>query len=101
MGDGLRWGVEPLCAVLTEHDIPISPSTYYEWVTRKPSTRALRDEGAQPLPTTAAGRDKHRIIMRDNVYRGWGEGATGPPHTAGRAVKGAEGSEISRLSTTR
>lgn len=30
VGDGLRWGVEPLCAVLTEHGIPISPSTYYE-----------------------------------------------------------------------
>ena len=39
VGDGLRWGVEPLCAVLTEHGIPISPSTYYEWVTRKPSAR--------------------------------------------------------------
>ncbi len=27
VGEGLRWGVEPLCAVLTEHGIPISPST--------------------------------------------------------------------------
>jgi putative transposase len=25
---GLRWGVEPLCRVLTEHGVAISPSTY-------------------------------------------------------------------------
>ena len=28
--DGLRWGVEAICAVLTEHGTPIAPSTYYE-----------------------------------------------------------------------
>jgi putative transposase len=28
--DGLRWGVEPICAVLSEHGTPIAPSTYYE-----------------------------------------------------------------------
>ncbi len=49
VGDGLRWGVEPLCAVLTEHGIPISASTYYEWVTRRPSARALRDEQVTEL----------------------------------------------------
>ena len=27
-GAGLRWGVEPMCAVLSEHGVPISPSTY-------------------------------------------------------------------------
>jgi len=26
-GAGLRWGVEPMCAVLSEHGVPISPST--------------------------------------------------------------------------
>ncbi len=28
-GAGLRWGVEPMCAVLSEHGVLISPSTYY------------------------------------------------------------------------
>jgi putative transposase len=28
--DGLRWGVEPICAVLAEQGTPIAPSTYYE-----------------------------------------------------------------------
>jgi hypothetical protein len=28
--DGLRCGVEPICRVLTEHGVPIAPSTYYD-----------------------------------------------------------------------
>ncbi len=44
VADGLRWGVEPLCAVLSEHQIPLSASTYYEWVSRAPSRRQLRDD---------------------------------------------------------
>lgn len=42
-GPGLRWGVEPMCNVLTEHGIKISPATYYEWVNAKPTRRNLRD----------------------------------------------------------
>lgn len=42
-GPGLRWGVEPMCAVLSEHGIKISASTYYEWVNAKPTRSALRD----------------------------------------------------------
>ena len=42
-GAGLRWGVEPMCAVLSEHGVPISPSTYYEWITKMPTRRQLRD----------------------------------------------------------
>jgi putative transposase len=42
---GLRWGVEPICAVLTEHGYPIAPSTYYDAraAVRQPSRRQLRD----------------------------------------------------------
>ena len=32
--DGLRWGVEPICRVLTEHGIPIAPSSYYDAIKR-------------------------------------------------------------------
>ena len=42
-GQGLRWGVEPMCTVLTEHGIKISPATYYEWVNVRPTKRQLRD----------------------------------------------------------
>ena len=42
-GAGLRWGVEPMCTVLSEHGITISPSTFYERVDRQPTRRQLRD----------------------------------------------------------
>ena len=43
--DGLRWGVEPICAVLSEHGCPIAPSTYYEARKRagEHTRRELRD----------------------------------------------------------
>jgi putative transposase len=41
--DGLRWGVEPICRVLTEHGTPIAPSTFYDALTGT-SARAERDE---------------------------------------------------------
>jgi putative transposase len=40
---GLRWGVEPICAVLTEHGIKVAPSTYYDHVGRTPTAREQRD----------------------------------------------------------
>ena len=45
---GLRWGVESICATLTEHGCPVAPSTYYEAVGRPPSARALREEQLGP-----------------------------------------------------
>lgn len=41
---GLRWGVEPICAVLGEHGIQVAPSTYYEARNRGPSKREQSDE---------------------------------------------------------
>jgi putative transposase len=38
-----RFGVEPVCRVLTEHGVRIAPSTFYAHKTRPPSTRAVRD----------------------------------------------------------
>ena len=32
-----------MCTVLSEHGLPIAPSTYYEHVNRGPSSRMLRD----------------------------------------------------------
>lgn len=39
-----RFGVEPICRVLTEHGCKIAPNTYWVAKKRPPSTRALRDE---------------------------------------------------------
>jgi len=38
-----RFGVEPICRVLTEHGITIAPSGYYAFKKRPISARALRD----------------------------------------------------------
>ncbi|WP_214371447.1 IS3 family transposase, partial [Pseudonocardia sp. H11422] len=39
-----RFGVEPICAVLTDFGAQIAPSTYYAARSRPPSRRAVRDE---------------------------------------------------------
>jgi putative transposase len=50
---GLRWGVESICAVLSEHGAKIAPSTYYDARKRQPTRRELRDEELRPLITRA------------------------------------------------
>jgi putative transposase len=43
-GHRARFGVEPICRVLSGHGCPIAPSTYYDAANRPPSARAVRDE---------------------------------------------------------
>ena len=43
-GHKARFGVEPICRVLSEHGCPIAPSTYYDAARRPPSARVRRDE---------------------------------------------------------
>ena len=38
-----RFGVEPMCRVLSEHGVPIAPSTFYAHRSRPPSARAQSD----------------------------------------------------------
>ena len=39
-----RFGVAPICRVLTEHGCPIAPRTYYAYKTRPAAARSVRDE---------------------------------------------------------
>lgn len=39
-----RFGVAPICRVLTEHGCKIAPETYYAHMRRARSARAVRDE---------------------------------------------------------
>ena len=39
-----RFGVEPICRVLTEHGCKIAPNTYWTARKRPPSARSVRDE---------------------------------------------------------
>ena len=58
-----RFGVEPICRVLTEHGCKIAPSTYYASKTRPPSARSLRDaEVVEHLERVFWDREKGRGI---------------------------------------
>ncbi len=75
---GLRWGVEPICGVLTEHHLAIAPATYYAAKTRSPSARAGRDSELKPLIATLhqanygvyGVRKMHAALCRDGVEIG-------------------------------
>jgi len=45
----LRWGVEPICRVLSEHGLQLAPSTYYDALARVPTVRERRDVEFKPL----------------------------------------------------
>ena len=64
--DGLRWGVEPICRVLTEHGVPIAPSTYYDAVKRAGRARPAKLRDEQLMVAIAR-------VHRDN-YGGYGAG---------------------------
>ena len=56
---GLRWGVEPICAVLTEHGLQVAPSTSTTtWTRRRLHARSVMRtcwvRSAGSMPTTAA-----------------------------------------------
>jgi putative transposase len=59
IGGGLRWGVEPICAVLSEHGCRVAPSTYYQRLGRTPSRRDQRDSAVAAL--IAAQREQTRF----------------------------------------
>jgi putative transposase len=54
---GLRWGVEPICAVLREQGCPIAPSTYYDAASRPRSRRRQRDELERMAGMLTGGRN--------------------------------------------
>ena len=75
--DGLVWGVEPICAALSEHGICIAPSTYYEQIGRRPLARMLADARvidalytlrcAQPLMRVLGSRKTWIILRSDGI----------------------------------
>ncbi|HET9103241.1 MAG TPA: IS3 family transposase [Solirubrobacteraceae bacterium] len=75
---GLRWGVEPICEVLTAHHLEIAPATYYAAKSRAPSARAVRDAELKPViervHTDNYGvygvRKMHAALRRDGVEIG-------------------------------
>ena len=58
---GLRWGVEPICAVLAEHGVKIAPSTYYDARGRGPSPQHVSDERWKSI-ITATWHAQRRLL---------------------------------------
>ena len=78
-----RFGVEPICRVLTEHGMQIAPSTYYAARTRPASARSRRDadltveiarvHGDRTLGRGVAGvRKVWRLLQREGLQDRFG-----------------------------
>ncbi len=62
-GHKARFGVAPICTVLSEHGAKIAPSTYYAAKTRPPSARTVRDgELVTQIHAVFADRGKGRSL---------------------------------------
>ena len=63
-----RFGVEPICRVLTEHGCKIAPNTYWVAKNRPPSARALRDEELKPQILRVHSENLDVYGAEDNSY---------------------------------
>lgn len=74
-----RFGVEPICRVLSGHGVKVAPRTYYAARSRAPSARVVRDAGlAEQIRVVHADRTKGRgvagyrkvwhLLRRDGVH---------------------------------
>jgi putative transposase len=61
------FGVEPICRVLSEHDAPIAPSTYYAAKSRPPSARAVRDARLKD-EITRVWKENYEVYGADKVW---------------------------------
>jgi putative transposase len=62
-----RFGVEPICRVLTEHGCKIAPSSYYDAIGRGPSARAVRDERLK-IAITRVWQDNYGVYGARKVW---------------------------------
>lgn len=107
-----RFGVEPICAVLSEAGTKIAPSTYYAAKTRALSARAVRDAELVPDIKTAhkanfgvyGARKIHTELIREGVQVARctverlmrAEGLRGIPREKTRKTTFGEGAETER-----
>ncbi len=63
----VRFGVEPICRVLTEHGCKIAPNTYWVAKKRAPSRRALRDE-ALKVEIERVYRENLAVYGADKIW---------------------------------
>jgi hypothetical protein len=54
-----EFGVAPVCRALTELGVPIAPRTYWGWLSRAPSRRALWDAAITEILAGVYEPDQH------------------------------------------
>ena len=62
-----RFGVEPVCRVLSEHGCKIAPNTYWVAKKRPPSARAVRDEALR-IEICRVHKDNLEVYGADKVW---------------------------------
>ncbi|MEB3072120.1 IS3 family transposase [[Mycobacterium] vasticus] len=63
-----RFGVAPICRVLTEHGCKIAPRTFYAWLARPPSARALWDMVVTEVLAGFYEPDEHGRRAPESLY---------------------------------
>lgn len=63
-----RFGVVPICRVLTEHGCKIAPRTFYAWQRREPSKRALWDMTVTEILAGYYEPDEHGRYKPESLY---------------------------------
>ena len=63
-----RFGVAPICRVLTEHGCKIAPRTFYAWLARPPSARTLWDLAITEVLAGYYEPDEHGRRKPESLY---------------------------------
>lgn len=63
-----RFGVAPICRVLSEHGCRIAPRTFYAWLGREPSKRALWDMTVTEVLAGYYEPDEHGRRKPESLY---------------------------------
>jgi putative transposase len=63
-----RFGVVPICRALSAHGCQIAPRTYYAWVSRAPSKRALWDTTITEILAGHYEPDEHGRLKPEALY---------------------------------
>jgi putative transposase len=63
-----RFGVAPICRVLSEHGCRIAPRTFYAWLKRQPSKRALWDMTVTEVLAGYYEPDEHGRRKPESLY---------------------------------
>ncbi len=85
-----KFGVEPICQVLSSADVRISPSTYYASRKRPPSPRAVRDEQLK-VEIKRVHADNYAVYGQRKVHA----------QLVREGIQGRDGCPVARCTTQR